>query len=109
MPSRGLKSAPCQSDDLNWSRDAPQLHRANLSMLGARCDCSLAAREYLISAGESGNSRRLMDAAAAERATRSNGVGGMDANADPWRESVLATVYSKHALHCNRTRDGRRS
>ena len=76
-------------------------------MLGAPCDCSLEAREYLIAPGESGNSRRLVNTAAAEPATRSNGVGGMDANADPWRESVLATMYSKHALHCNRTRDGR--
>jgi hypothetical protein len=75
----------------------------------ACCICSLEAREDLISAGEGGNARRLMDAAAAEGATRANGIGDVDANADPWRESMLPTVGSEHALHFNRTADRRRS
>jgi len=78
----------------HWDPRFPRRHRA---------------RKYFISAGEGSDSRRLVDAAAAKPATGANGVRSVDADANSWRESMVATMRGEHALHSSRAGYGRRA
>jgi len=67
------------------------------------------ARKYFVSAGEGSDSRRLVDAAAPKPATGAHGIRGVDADANSWRESMVATMRGEHALHRSRAGYGRRT